>query len=77
VFVAFLLEGKITGALNALSAPEIYYSSASYAFAVTKVGLESTVELIFGLPWIADLASRTSAIAGFAYFMVFTSFLAG
>ena len=32
------------------------------------------MELIFGLPWMADLATSISAITGFAYLIVFTSF---
>jgi hypothetical protein len=71
------LERKITGALVAASAPETDYSSASYAFVVTNAGSMSGGPPAFGLPWIADLAAAINVIAGFVYFIVFTSFLLG
>jgi hypothetical protein len=69
VFTSFLLGRKTTGALNALSAPETDYSSASYALTVViNFGdwALSTGELCFGMPWIADLAASINVITGFA-----------
>jgi hypothetical protein len=64
------------------SAPEIDYSSASYAPTVARINFggsaESTGPIFFGVPWIADLAVPINEITGFAYLIVFTSFhLAG
>lgn len=78
MFTSSPLEGKITGALVATSAPETAYSSASYALTVTNVGCMSVATPCFGLElWIAEAAASINVIAGFVYFMPFTSFLLG
>jgi len=66
-FTSFLLGGKITGALAAASAPETDYSSASYAPLLwsTCTGKLSYRLIVFGVPWIADLAVSINVIAGF------------